>query len=94
MEVIEFILFLFLQVFLILLTMMRKGVIFSTIGIVTTLFIMATTFNNFILQRTYVYNGTATQETLVYADPSLTLLLYAILIIMHAFAIIRSANYA
>jgi hypothetical protein len=93
MEVIEFVLFLFLQIFLILLTIMRKGVIFSTIGIVTTLFVMATTFNNFIIQRTYVYNGATAQETLVYADPTLTLLLYGILIIMHTFSIIRGLNY-
>jgi len=94
MELVYFTIFIIMQIFLAVLSLWRKGIIFSAIGLASAIFILPLCLNNIVVSRTYTTNpldGNVT-EHLVYADNTLTVLIFTMIIILHFIAIVRSVK--
>jgi len=94
MELSFFVVFVIVQIFLAVLSLWRKGVLYSLIGLAFSVFLLPFSLNNIVVSRTYTVNpinGTTT-EHLVLADNTLTVLIFAMLIILHFIAILRSVR--
>lgn len=87
MEIIEFILFLFIQVFLLILTLWRKGLLFSLIGLLTTLFMFGIVLTDGVVVSRIEISGLS-EPIITYANQTLCILILAIMIIIHALAIL------
>jgi hypothetical protein len=95
MELIEFAVFLTMMLIMLMLSFVKKGILFSVLGIVITLFVMpfAAFPNTLILSRTYIMcsNGTLTQQD-VYASSTLMVLIFTMLFIMFFMSAVLSVK--
>ena len=90
MELTEFLIFLSINIVLLVITLVRKGTIFSVLGTITCLFFLGAILNSpLVLTHYYVVIGTTVNETLVYADPTITVLVLFLVIITHVLAVIK-----
>jgi len=79
MEIIEFTIFILLQLFLFIISISKRAYLFNLIGIVSTLLILPLAYD-LVLYR---------NSTIVYANPTLTYLILSIIIIIHSIVAIR-----
>ncbi|MEM2498324.1 MAG: hypothetical protein QXR81_08115 [Candidatus Nezhaarchaeales archaeon] len=92
MEYVEFLFFIGLNLVLLLLTLARKAVLASVIGVVLCLY-LGLNFQDVVVQRFVEFNSTANPPVLEYvvkADPSLTLLSVTFMVVLHTIAIIKA----
>lgn len=91
MEITTFLIFIMLEVFLAVLGVWRKGVLFSLIGLVCAIFMLPLSLNNVVVSRAYTTNpldGNITTH-LVYADNTLIVMVFFIIFMFHFIVIIR-----
>ena len=91
MEITTFLIFVILEIFLAVLGVWRKGVLFSLIGLVCATFMLPFSLNNLVVSRTYTanpLNGNITTH-LVYADNTLIVIVFFIIFMFHFIVIMR-----
>jgi len=89
MEILTFLIFVALEIFLAIIGIWRKGILFSLIGLACAIFIAPLSINNIVVSRAYTtVNGTVT-EHLVYADNTLILIVIFIIFMLHFIVIVR-----
>lgn len=95
MDLQTFIIFIMLQFFLVIIGIWKRGAIFSLIGLLTTIFVIPVVLATGLeISRVYTVNP-LTGEVLThitYADPTLLVLIFFIIFIIHFLCIIRSAR--
>ena len=94
MEVIEFLIFLSVNIILLIISLTRKGALFSIIGMITCIFSIPFILSSgLVLDRFYVTNSTGIiEQQTVNADPTFILVTMSIMTIAHALAILRSVK--
>ena len=91
MELIEFIVFLSINILLLVITLTRKAAIYGIIGMLIDLFILADVLvNPLVLDTIYVVNQTGIVEVVpVYAGATWTVLTITLITLFHALTIIK-----
>ena len=94
MELIEFIVFLSINILLLVITLTRKAAIYGIIGMLIDLFILADVLvNPLVLDTIYVVNQTGIVEVVpVYAGATWTVLTITLITLFHALTIIKVAG--
>jgi hypothetical protein len=94
MEILEFLIFLSVNIILLIITLVRKGALFSIIAIILTIFFIPYTLSSgLVLDRFYIYNSTSIVQTqTVKADPTFIVVIFFVLGIAHGIAILRSVS--
>jgi len=84
MEIIEFVIFLSIVLFLFALALIKKGLLFSLLGLVITLFMMPSACFNLVVSRIYYYNSTSgtVESEVITANPNLMVIIFIILSVM------------
>lgn len=81
MEMLEFIIFLLLQLFLLILTVWRKGILYSLLGLIFSLFMFG-----LILKDGVIVTRIEATSTVIYANQTLCVLILALMVIIHSIA--------
>jgi hypothetical protein len=90
MELLEYLLFILINVIFLLIVLYKRIGLLSVFGIVFTLLLLPLSVNSLIINRYVVVDNLGnTHEVIVYANPTLAVMIGIMLIVMHGVALIK-----
>jgi len=94
MELNEFVIFLSIMTFLFCLSLIRRGILFSILGIIITLTVFPLCLQGVIIERAYVVNSSSGNLTTypTYANSTLVVLIMLVIFLLFVISAIRGGR--
>jgi len=90
MELIEYLVFILINIVFVFLVVYKRIGLLSIFGMLFTLFLLPLTVHGLVINRYVVTDSSGgTHQVLVYADPTLIVIISIMLIVMHGIALLK-----